>query len=112
MLSLRNRRRLIPWLFLGPGLLFLLIFFAIPLGQQLIVSLMSGDPEAGYKFDWAFSTYSDAISDYDEHFIRSIGYAATATLLCFVIAFPLAYFIAFKAGRWKNFMLLLIILPF
>jgi spermidine/putrescine transport system permease protein len=112
MLSLRNRRRLTPWLFLGPGLLFLIIFFAIPLGQQLIVSLMSGNPEDGFTFDWAFSTYTDAIKDYDEHFLRSIGYAATATLLCFVIAFPLAYFIAFKAGRWKNFMLLLIILPF
>ena len=51
-------------------------------------------------------------SEYSEQFLRSIGYAATATILCFVIAFPLAYFIAFKAGRWKNFMLLLIILPF
>ena len=111
-MSLSRRRKLLPWLILGPGLLWLIVFFAIPLGQQLIVSLMSGDPEAGYEFDWAFSTYSDAIADYDEHFLRSIGYAATATLLCFVIAFPLAYFIAFKAGRWKNFMLLLIILPF
>ena len=44
--------------------------------------------------------------------MRSIGYAATATILCLIIAFPLAYFIAFKAGRWKNLMLLLIILPF
>jgi spermidine/putrescine transport system permease protein len=112
MLSLRQRRKLLPWLILGPGLLWLIVFFAVPLGQQLIVSLMSGDPEAGYEFDWAFSTYSDAIADYDEQFLRSIGYAATATVLCFVIAFPLAYFIAFKAGRWKNFMLLLIILPF
>src|SRR6185295_18267240 len=59
-----------------------------------------------------FSTYTNAISDYSEQFLRSIGYAAAATVLTFVIAFPLAYFIAFKAGRWKNFMLLLIILPF
>ena len=44
--------------------------------------------------------------------MRSIGYAAIATILCLIIAFPLAYFIAFKAGRWKNLMLLLIILPF
>ncbi len=111
-LSLKRRRSLLPWLFLGPGLLWLIIFFAVPLGQQLIVSLMSGDPEAGFKFDWAFSTYTDAIKDYHEQFLRSVGYALTATILCFIIAFPLAYFIAFKAGRWKNFMLLLIILPF
>src|SRR5215210_693445 len=111
-LSLRRRRALLPWLFLGPGLLWLVIFFAIPLVNQLNVSLQTGDPETGYVFNWQFSTYSDAISDYHEQFVRSIGYAATATVLCFVTAFPLAYFIAFKAGRFKNMMLLLIVLPF
>jgi spermidine/putrescine transport system permease protein len=111
-LSLQRRRSLLPWLFLGPGLAWLIVFFAIPLVNQLNVSLQTGDPETGYVFTWAFSNYADAISEYDTQFLRSIGYAATATVLCFVIAFPLAYFIAFKAGRWKSFMLLLIILPF
>ena len=112
MLSLQRRRKLLPWLFLAPGLAWLLIFFGIPLVNQLFVSLQTGDPETGYAFDWNFAVYTDAISDYHEQFLRSIGYAATATVLCFVIAFPLAYFIAFKGGRFKNFMLLLIILPF
>ena len=111
-LSLHRRRSLLPWLLLGPGLAWLIVFFAIPLVNQLNVSLQTGDPEAGYVFNWAFSTYADAIREYDTQFLRSIGYAASATVLCFVIAFPLAYFIAFKAGRWKTFMLLLIILPF
>jgi spermidine/putrescine transport system permease protein len=111
-LSLRRRRQLLPWLFLGPGLLWLIVFFAIPLVNQLNVSLQSGDAETGYAFNWAFSTYSDAISDYHTQFIRSIGYAATATVLCLIIGFPLAYFTAFKAGRYKNLILLLIILPF
>src|SRR3954449_191428 len=108
-LSLRRRRSLLPWLFLGPGLLWLILFFAIPLGLQLVVSLMSGDPEQGFPFDWAFSNFTTVLLDYHEQFLRSIGYAAAATALCFVISFPLAYFIAFKAGRWKNVMLLLII---
>jgi spermidine/putrescine transport system permease protein len=111
-LSLHRRRQLLPWLFLAPGLAWLVVFFAIPLVNQLNVSLQTGDPETGYTFTWAFSTYADVLSEYDTQFIRSIGYAATATVLCFVIGFPLAYFIAFKAGRWKNVMLLLIILPF
>jgi spermidine/putrescine transport system permease protein len=111
-MSLHRRRQLLPWLFLGPGLLWLVVFFAIPLVNQLNVSLQTGDPDTGYVFDWNFGVYSDAISNYHEQFVRSIGYAATATLLCFVIAFPLAYFIAFKGGRFKNLMLLLIILPF
>ena len=112
MLSLQRRRKLLPWLFLGPGLLWLILFFAVPLVNQLNVSLQSGDPESGYVFDWNFGVYADAISDYHEQFLRSIFYAATATVLCFVIAFPLAYFIAFKGGRFKNLMLLLVILPF
>jgi spermidine/putrescine transport system permease protein len=111
-LSLHRRRALMPWIFLGPGLAWLVIFFAIPLVNQLNVSLQTGDPETGYVFNWAFSTYTDAIRDYHEQFLRSIGYAAAATILDFIIAFPLAYFIAFKAGRWKNLMLLLVILPF
>ena len=73
---------------------------------------MTGNPEQGYTLTWAFDNYWDAISDYKEQFVRSIVYAGVATLLCLIIAFPLAYFIAFKAGRWKNLMLLLIILPF
>jgi spermidine/putrescine transport system permease protein len=111
-LSLRRRRQLLPWLFLGPGLLWLIVFFAIPLVNQVNVSLQSGDAETGYAFDWAFSTYTEAIRDYHVQFIRSIGYAATATVLCLIIGFPLAYFTAFKAGRYKNLILLLIILPF
>ncbi len=111
-MSLHRRRQLLPWLFLGPGLLWLVVFFGIPLVNQLYLSLQTGDAETGYVFDWNFGVYTDAISDYHEQFVRSIGYAATATLLCFVIAFPLAYFIAFKGGRFKNLMLLLIILPF
>src|ERR1044072_342682 len=97
-LSLRKRRQLLPWLFLGPGLLWLIVFFAIPLVNQLNVSLQTGDPETGYVFNWAFSRYAAVIRESSEHFLRSIGYAAAATVLCFAIAFPLAYFIAFKAG--------------
>jgi spermidine/putrescine transport system permease protein len=111
-MSLHTRRRLLPWIFLGPGLLWLIVFFLYPLVSQFAVSLMTGDPENGYTLTWAFGTYTDAISDYSEQFGRSIVYAAIATVACLIIAFPLAYFTAFHAGRWKNFILLLIILPF
>jgi spermidine/putrescine transport system permease protein len=112
MLSLNTRRKLLPWLFLGPGLLWLLIFFLYPLLNQASVSLMTGDPEHGYTMTWAFHNYWDAISDYKAQFGRSILYAGIATILCLVISFPLAYFTAYKAGRFKGLILLLIILPF
>jgi spermidine/putrescine transport system permease protein len=111
-LSLRRRRQLLPYLFLGPGLLWLIVFYAIPLLNQANVSLQTGDPEIGYTFSWHFQTYVDAIKEYHTQFLRSLEYAALATLLDLIIAFPLAYFIAFKAGRWKNFLLLMIVLPF
>ena len=111
-MSLNTRRRLLPWLFLGPALLWLLIFFLYPLLNQASVSLMSGNPEEGYTLTWAFHTYWDAISDYKEQFGRSILYSGIATILCLIIGFPLAYFAAFHAGRWRGLILLLIILPF
>jgi spermidine/putrescine transport system permease protein len=111
-LSLKTRRSLLPYLFLGPGLLWLIIFYAIPLINQGGVSLMTGNPEQGYTLQWHFATYTNAINDYATQFGRSVLYAGIATILCLIIAFPLAYFIAYKAGRWKNFMLLLVVLPF
>ncbi len=106
------RRRWLPYALLAPGLGWLVVFFAIPALNQLYVSLQDGNIETGYTFQWAWSTYTDALDTYNEQFLRSAGYALTATILALVISFPLAYFIAFKAGRWKNLMLLLIILPF
>ncbi|MBO9531678.1 MAG: ABC transporter permease [Solirubrobacteraceae bacterium] len=108
----RDRRKLIPWYFALPGLLWLLVFFLLPLVNQVGVSVMSGDPEAGYDLTWSFSNYSDAIDQYWPQIERSLVYAFAATVIDLAIAFPLAYFIAFKAGRWKGFLLLMVVLPF
>ena len=111
-MSPRRRRALLPYLLVGPGLAWLLVFFAIPAVNQLWVSLQTGTPEDGFAQTWNWSVYPDAISEYSEQLLRSIGYSAAATVICLVIAFPLAYFMAFKAGRFKNLMLLLVVLPF
>ncbi len=111
-MELRRRRALLPYLLLAPGVAWLAVFFALPALNQLFVSLQEGNFEIGYEFAWNWSTYGDAFSDYGEQFRRSVGYAGAATVLALIISFPLVYFIAFKAGRWRNLMLLLIILPF
>ena len=111
-MRLKDRSRLIPWYFALPGLLWLLIFFLVPLLNQLNVSLLTGDPEAGYELTWAFSNYTDAIREYWPQIRRSLGYAGIATVIDLIIAFPLAYFIAYRAGRWKGFLLLMVVLPF
>jgi spermidine/putrescine transport system permease protein len=111
-MTARRRRALFPLALLAPGLAWLLVFYAIPALNQAYVSLQSGSLERGYVFDWNFDVYSTAFERYHEQFFRSIAYAGVATLLAFVISFPLAYFIAFKSGRYKNLLLLLIVLPF
>ena len=100
-----------PYLLLTPGLLWLGIFFLIPLGYLGYTSLQSGI-FPNFEFTWEFSNFSDAIRLYDEQLIRSFVYAGVATLACLVLAYPLVYWIAFRAGRWRNVFLLLIVAPF
>ncbi|GIK78780.1 MAG: ABC transporter permease [Acidobacteria bacterium] len=105
-------RRLLPYGLLGPGLLWLTLFFVIPLYFMARLSLESGTLETGFQFTWEWSNFSDAITTYDEQFIRSFIYAGVATLIALVIAYPLAYAIAFRGGRWKNALLFAVVAPF
>ncbi|MBA3261555.1 MAG: ABC transporter permease [Thermoleophilaceae bacterium] len=102
----------LPYLLLFPGLGWLLLFFALPLGFMLFESLKAGTPDSGFLFDWSVSNYSDAVSQFDEQFMRSFEFAGLATLISFVIGYPLAYVIAFRGGRWRNALLLAVIVPF
>ena len=101
-----------PYLLLAPGLLFLAVFFLVPLGFLAYQSLQSGTIDFGYSFTWQWSNFSDAISNYKPQFIRSFVYAGIATLIALVISYPVAYWIAFRGGRWKNLLLLAIVAPF
>jgi spermidine/putrescine transport system permease protein len=108
----RRHRGLTPYLLLAPGIAWLLVFFAVPLGFLAYQSLESGNFDVGYAFTWAWGNYWDAIRNYKGHFIRSFEYAGIATLLALVLSYPLAYWIAFRGGRWKNLLLLFIVAPF
>ena len=105
-------RRSTPYALLGPGFLWLAIFFVVPLGFMGVVALESGSLDEGFAFTWEFSNFSSSLSDFDAQFIRSFIYAGAATVLCLLIAYPLAYFIAFRGGKYKNALLLAVIAPF
>jgi len=102
----------IPYFLMGPGLLWLTIFFVLPMLFMLSVSLYQGSLDTTFEMTWHFENFKTALTDYDSQFIRSFFYAGVATALCLVIAYPLAYAIAFKAGRWRQVMLLAVIAPF
>ncbi|MER8095380.1 ABC transporter permease [Streptomyces goshikiensis] len=106
------RKRLVPYWLLVPGILWLLVFFVLPMLYQASTSVQAGSLEEGFKVTWHFQTYWDALTEYYPQFLRSLLYAATATVLCLLLGYPLAYLIAFKAGRWRNLLLVLVIAPF
>lgn len=106
------RRRLFPYGLLGPGLLWLLVFFVVPMFYMGELALRTGTIETGFVFNWEFANFSDAVSRYDEQFTRSLIYAGSATLIALLIAYPLAYAIAFRGGRWKNVLLFAVVAPF
>jgi spermidine/putrescine transport system permease protein len=109
---MRLSRRATPYLLLGPGLAWLAVFFVVPMYYLANTSLQSGSLDVGYTFNWAWHNYKDALTLYQDQFLRSIKYAGVATVFALLISYPLAYWIAFRAGRWRNLFLLLVVAPF
>lgn len=107
-------RRWVPYLLLAPGLAWLAVFFAVPTVQLVATSLYdpAGSLSRGYAMTFAVGNYVDALAAYWPQFARSFIYAGLATLLALVLSFPLAYAIAFKAGRWRDVLLVCVIAPF
>ena len=110
---LRRHRRIVPYLLLAPGLLWLILFYLLPAFQMLLTSFWSGSLETGYEFALSnITNYTEALTKYSEQFGRSILYGGLATLLTFAISYPLAYTIAFRGGRFKNLLLFHVVAPF
>ena len=104
----------VPYGLLSPGVLWLALFFLLPLAFLLRMSLSTRENRytGETTFDWNWDNYTGAFSDYGEQFLRAFGYAGAATVLCILIGYPMAYFIARYGGAWRNRLLGLVILPF
>ncbi len=108
----RRLRWLVPYLFLVPGGLWLIAFFVVPMLVMASVSLQEGSLGTGYRMTWNFGIYPEVIASAWTQFTRSIVYALVVTGLTLAIGYPMAYTIAFRGGRFKNILLLIVILPF
>jgi len=108
----RLRGKLAPYLMVLPAWLWLAIFFVVPTVTMLSVSTMTGNDLDGFKQTFHFSTYADAWNDYHTQIVRSLIYGLVATVLCVLIGYPVAYWIAFYGGRHKSTLLFLLLLPF
>jgi spermidine/putrescine transport system permease protein len=108
----RRLRRWLPYLLLIPGGLWLLVFFVVPMVSMAFTSLQTGSLGTGYELTWNFGVYPEMIERWSTQLIRSFQYAFVVTALALIIGYPVAYTIAFRGGRYKNILLLLVILPF
>lgn len=105
----------LPYLLLLPGFLFLFTFFILPivnLAQTSTQTPIAGGDTGQYEQTLRFANYLNAFTENKEQFGRSFLYAISATILALAIAYPLAYAIAFKAGKYKNLLLVLVVAPF
>ena len=99
--------------FLVPGGLWLLLLFVVPLGFLLAISF-------GHTDDLGEAIYGTSLDNYERVFdpdflpvlFRSVGFALATVVLCLLIGYPAAYYIAIFGGRWKTVLLVLVVLPF
>ena len=113
-----RRKSRIALLLLLPGILYLVLFFLVPLVSLVITSLQApaefgdiGEYQTAFKWE----NYTTVISQYGEQILRSFLYALLATVFALLFSYPLAYFIGVKARRWpliQNLALVLVIAPF
>ena len=112
--GIEARKSLAPYGLLKPGMIWLCLFFLAPLWSMVVMSLSSKEGRFDFfpDFTWNFENYRIALTKFRPQFIRSFSYAAIATLLTVVIGYPLAYFIAFRGGKYRNILLGLVVVPF
>ena len=108
----RRGKRLAPYLLVLPGGGWLVVFFLVPVLILASVSTQTGNLFDGFRQTWHFQNYLDAIRLYHTQFVRSLIYGSAATAIALVLSYPLAYWIAFRGGKYKTTYLYLLLLPF
>jgi spermidine/putrescine transport system permease protein len=108
------RRRLVPAGLMGPGIIWLVLFFVIPMYFMGEMALRSGSlASGGFAFTWEWSNFPDALDGRGDQILRTVWYSGAATILALLIAYPLSYAIAFKVSpRWRLVMLFAVVAPF
>ncbi len=114
MAEMARRRGKVGYLLMLPAAVWLGLFFVIPFYSLVATSLydQGGSDFRGWEMTYAFGNYVDALQEYWQPLLRALVYAGIATLICLVLGYVLAYAIAFKSGRWKTLLLVLVIVPF
>lgn len=97
----------------APGLLWMSLFFLVPLALVFAISFASRGTYGGIVWEFTSANYLDLWHPlYGKILGQSLWYASLTTAICLVLGFPLAYTIARSPARWQPLLLLLVMLPF
>jgi spermidine/putrescine transport system permease protein len=100
-------------LVLLPPAVWLLLIFAVPLGIMIALSLGVTDPLYQAVYGFHPENYADVFDSlYASVLLRSVLYAVGTVVLCVLIGYPIAYYIARFGGRWKTLLIAIVVLPF
>ncbi len=102
---------LTPWMLLLPGLLWLVLFFLVPILTSVVASVQTGNADQGYQLTWDWGNYGNGISDYLPYYGHSLLYSVLCTVMCLALGYPVAYCIAFRGGRIKGLLMALVVVP-
>lgn len=105
--------RLASWLLLAPMLLWLVAFVVVPMAILLVYSFCDRDELGRVVFVFSWESYRHVFEPlYLAIFARSVAYAAVTTVICVVVGYPVAYYIARREERWRNRLLMFVMIPF
>lgn len=109
----RRRGGPVPYLLITPGVLWLALFFLVPVAllARMSLSVKEGRWDLDPGFAWEWQNYTDALSAFRDQLTRSFLYAGAATVACILIGYPIAYVIAMRGGRYRNVLLGLVVVP-
>jgi spermidine/putrescine transport system permease protein len=101
------------WLLLAPLVGWAVAFVVAPAAIMLVYSFARRGTLGGVVLDFTFENYAGVLDPvYLQIVIRSIVYAAITTLLCLVAGYPVAYLIGRSNVRWRNLLLMAVMVPF
>lgn len=98
---------------ISPSLFWLVVFFLVPLILVFAISFGQRGTYGGVKWNLSLLNYGRFFDPlYLRIFGRTILIAVTTTVVCLLAGYPLAFFIATRPSRWRNALLLLLMIPF
>jgi spermidine/putrescine transport system permease protein len=111
--TIRRRPGLQTLILIFPSLFWLIVFFAIPLLIVFVYSFLKRGPYGQIVWEFNLNNYVRFFDPlYLKIFARSFKIAGITTLVCFLLGYPMAYWLATRPARWRNTLLLLLMIPF